>query len=541
MASPYLFHFSNHFRCAQVGKKKLKTLTRALRSAEENHWPTARRNHATDLSATDENPRRYSFIRLSPDDRSRTGRTVGNASPELSRTGASVTCGQSEQRKSPLRLTPSWQSQREQVPLKSPNIPRSDKGEGYGSFSASPNPDSVGHGGGPSALELPGPAVDPTDDIGGHAEGVSSSAVSRQPGSRNGPPNLENRTGHGSPSLRSILPGPRNVFRPGGSSFRDQPSGTREPSMRHIFSYRGDREQHNIPTEPPEEVRIAEGEFFSFLDRELGKIEYFYKMKEDEASDRLASLRSQLHLMRDTRTEELASKKASRDPNKRLEILSTADGITHPDVWKRPLRNITSRPVSNRSQTKDTDEIQPFPGTATGDESRDYVRRQTHPNVPYRSAKRKLKLALLEFYRGLELLKAYADLNRKAFRKVNKKYDKITNARPTGRYMSEKVNKAWFVQSDTIENHLVAVEDLYTRYIERGNRKIAITKLRGKPVRIQDHSSSAFRNGLMLAAGVVLAIQGLVNGIKLLNSEDDTTRIRTSYLFQVSSLWGFYY
>lgn len=426
---------------------------------------------------------------------------------------------------SPLRLDPPAAHPRERQPLRTAtNGHGLGRTESYGSIIRSPSPRPRQSF--PSSLDLPGPALDP------ESSSTAFSSVNANGNNENGLAN-----GNSLPAKRSvnapqktqrfgILPGPNDIFRPRVNS---NPDPSKRPILQRLFSSKISRDQFtnsHIPTEAFVEVRIREAEFFTFLDKELSKIESFYWMKEEEASDRLTTLKSQLHLMRDSRTQELIYKKQARDAGKK----QSENGVPGPEK-----RRTFGSSFGGKGHSKDSskESEQNVPRLTVGDKSKDYVKRQPLTNVPYRSAKRKLKLALLEFYRGLELLKAYADLNRTAFRKMNKKYDKVTNSRPTGRYMSEKVNKARFVRSDAVENHLVVVEDLYTRYFERGDRKAAIGKLRGKVSRPQDHSPSAYRNGITCGAGLVLGIQGLVYAAEHLHGDDDTIRTQTSFLLQV--------
>ena len=65
------------------------------------------------------------------------------------------------------------------------------------------------------------------------------------------------------------------------------------------------------------------------------------------------------------------------------------------------------------------------------------------------------------------------------------------------------MNKAWFVNSDVVDQHILAVEDMYARYFEAGNHKVAVNKLRKATAVREYHGGAMFRNGLSLAAGLV--------------------------------------
>lgn len=395
-----------------------------------------------------------------------------------------------------------------------------------------------------SLLELPGPAIRvPSNTTDGPAPGP------RPPNSRGDSNRSLNRIAlRRSASMTGARPRPGTAAERVGSqepahlalphsgaTFPNMtPSDLQSPRtrLRRMFTLAGPAPQRSksrgeYDMQALDEVREKEHEFYAFLDGELDKVESFYRSKEKHAEKRLALLREQLHEMRNRRTSEIAeARRRKRAGEHNGHVLKEGGHINgaYPIPLLDPLRAKLFKPGPN-SKALST--------MATNDGKSDYVRRPPEDEVPYRTAKRKLKLALQEFYRGLELLKSYALLNRTAFRKLNKKYDKAVHARPPYRYMNEKVNKSWFVNSDVLESHLQAVEDLYARYFERGNRKIAAGKLRSLSKKKRDESGSAFQNGLFIGLGAVFAVQGLIYGAQLLFDDDPLVRTQTSYLLQI--------
>ncbi|KAK7749781.1 Xenotropic and polytropic retrovirus receptor 1 [Cytospora paraplurivora] len=420
----------------------------------------------------------------------------------------------------------------------------------YGSFVRTPpdrDPAPISESGQPSQpFELPAPAIKvPSNVSDGKGQGRPQStrtgsavSLSRFALDRNA-------------SMAGAKPGTSSTRAPGPGHFRTAsaatlatltPSDTNTPRqrIRRMFSMGGPpvertRSRGEYLMQTLDEVREKEQDLFEFLDSELEKVETFYRQKEDQAGQRLVLLREQLHEMRNRRISEIAeARRRKRDGESNghsAKKIDGSNGVGHLPLLD-PLKAKLFRPGPNSKAFQKMPQTPSHTG-AEPDQGRDYVRRPPEDEVPYRTAKRKLKLALQEFYRGIELLKSYALLNRTAFRKLNKKYDKTVNARPTYRYMNEKVNKAWFVNSDVLDGHLQAVEDLYARYFERGNHKIAAGKLRSLSRKKRDESGSAFRNGLLIGVGAVFAIEGVVSGAQLLFHDDYQVRMHTTYLLQI--------
>ena len=434
----------------------------------------------------------------------------------------------------------------------------------YGSFIRPPP--SSGALSGPSALELPEPALSTDlEVVSSHRNHTwwsshgnkSTRSSKRLDKSTDGDAYEVGRTSTPPRSSGGLFPKHRSMIHPRRTFSTPDGFGAlhKRPMLSRFFSSaKGDSAPSpDVQLEAYKQFDLRQAEFFSFLDDELLKIETFYKSKEAEARDRMRVLRQQLHEMRDRRLQEVAAAQQSKE---RLQAkhgrvpsgngeLSCDIAKKAPDVfqadgprWIRPIEHAIG--FGNHHFGKNTKALVQMgspldPRHERTDMWRDFGRRVYQDEVSYKSAKRKLKVALQEFYRGLELLKSYALLNRTAFRKINKKYDKAVNARPTGRYMSEKINNAWFVKSDLVESQLVAVEDLYARYFARGNRKVAIGKLRTKSSRAGDYTASVFRNGFWLAAGTTFGVQGLIYGIDHLSSSDLHEIAATSYLLQVST------
>ncbi|KAG6379562.1 EXS family-domain-containing protein [Boletus reticuloceps] len=110
-------------------------------------------------------------------------------------------------------------------------------------------------------------------------------------------------------------------------------------------------------------------------------------------------------------------------------------------------------------------------------------------------------------YSGLEVLNRYRILNLAGFRKVLRKYERVTKIPVLEAYMEQKVEPSTFASGAVVAAMLKETERHFAMRFERGDRKKARGNLRVGPSS-KTHHFSTFRSGLWLG----LAIPAIAGG-----------------------------
>lgn len=149
----------------------------------------------------------------------------------------------------------------------------------------------------------------------------------------------------------------------------------------------------------------------------------------------------------------------------------------------------------------------------------DYIKKKKF-SAPYPYARKQLKAAVIEHYRALSLIKSYKSLNRTAFRKITKKYDKATRSTISLAFMKRVDNSSYFQSSDLIDKLFIQVEELYLTFFEQDlpDRKRGLEKLKSSAyaynnmnIRQPSYYSSFFASGFLLGVAIPLLIIGIYN------------------------------
>lgn len=273
--------------------------------------------------------------------------------------------------------------------------------------------------------------------------------------------------------------------------------------------------------------------FFNHLDAQLEKVELFYLTREKEAEEKGKLLESQIQELMEHRKIFLeangkvpwaaALTSALKPKRRHLKITRTISVSTEQKSVKTDKRSFRSffrqeaPPIGRQASSSSegcTPDKEKDPEMLSGSEEEP----PTPPSFAadpdtYLYAKRKLKKAVTEHYRGLELLHNYRILNLTGFRKALKKFEKVTRISVQNQYMAEKVNKSSFASDESVRKMMKSAEDLFAFTFVKGNKKKAMQRLRSGN-KTKTHHFSTFRSGLLLGLAIPALVAGLVNAFQ---------------------------
>ncbi|KAI3625780.1 hypothetical protein CBS9595_001141 [Malassezia furfur] len=280
----------------------------------------------------------------------------------------------------------------------------------------------------------------------------------------------------------------------------------------------------------PQLFDSEERKFFLALDEEVARIVHFYEEREREAIERLSTLVTQLTELAEHRREFKAQTQKVVSGAGLSRIFSSVPLKMGSEELKRARLNAqhihkdkqaeSAVDAGDKRRAKAMEHVQALnidalqPGTPSS-ENHD-VTHAVHDPVQYRAARKKLRTAVIENHRALEILNNYRILNRTGFTKILKKFDKTMDSEVLQPYYQTRVCRNCSAQPKVGG---ATHPEIFTVYFEHGDAKRARDLLREPSnippgMREHNHHKAAFRTGLYLGVALCATIQGLRDAMR---------------------------
>lgn len=277
-----------------------------------------------------------------------------------------------------------------------------------------------------------------------------------------------------------------------------------------VYSTAGGRQATHVkPQSKPAPVNAEppSSEEKVFLERvqvELAKVEEFYKAREQEAVDRRFQIMAQLQIL----------------PGK-------DKAASHESTW----RSWGDRPSAGAGAEGAAASVSPAPSTKANvpldDEQAKHLKITSLRTTSYSNlARLRIKKALREFYRSLELLRSYRTLNATGFSKIMKKHEKIVQRGGLVAFQ-ERLRGYAFAESRMLESLLSDAENIYRWVFTDGDRQKALSRLRCPDMQARTFHGSAFSGGVLAGVSVVLVLMlfAMCHGMR------DKARLTLAYVY----------
>ncbi|CAF0819680.1 unnamed protein product [Brachionus calyciflorus] len=247
--------------------------------------------------------------------------------------------------------------------------------------------------------------------------------------------------------------------------------------------------------------------FFQFCDKELIKINTFFAEKLAEAQRKFESLKSELK-----ENSNLMNRKKDRFRSSKLTLIEEDD---EDDESKAKLLGDTTlgtpQTVGSPSRASMRNRKQSVISNVLNNTGAQTITQRLIEKNRERQLKNKqfrkehdLKLAFSEFYLSLILLQNYQTLNFTGFRKILKKHDKIFKTDRGSEWHKAYVETAPFYTTKKVDTFINDVVNLFTQYLENGDRERAMKRLRVPPFEEKQSPWTTFRLGLHIGMILVL-------------------------------------
>ncbi|KAF9433619.1 hypothetical protein BGZ76_009203 [Entomortierella beljakovae] len=301
-----------------------------------------------------------------------------------------------------------------------------------------------------------------------------------------------------------------------------------------------------------EQLLPEEREFFGFLEDQLEMINNFYREKELEAVTKLKVIKQQLYVANEWKRrydESLANAEAERGwyaaewtrVRKGINSFIRSDAGTTEDVSLTPTKKNTqiplgsvSTPSSGATRVADSEQGSHYNNlhglnSPLDDKNHHWKRQPTfgfgglrqdelvlkednrRERFSHKVARTRIKAALYEFYRSLEMIRNYKVLNHTGFAKIMKKFDKTAKWKASMAFMNSKLSHAYFMASSNVDDLIKETEDVFVDNFEQGHRRRAMAKLRVPDSKSRTHHFATLRIGLYLGLAAPLLIQGVAS------------------------------
>ena len=245
-----------------------------------------------------------------------------------------------------------------------------------------------------------------------------------------------------------------------------------------------------------------ERKFFRAFDAEVERIERFYLEREHDAILRLNTLVAQLSELAEHR-------RAYRAHTHHENMLNNL----HEGNLSRPERIEEDAGDIRRARAISVMHALDIKPAHTEHESH-----APHDPMRYAAARKKLRAAVTENYRALEILNNYRFLNRQGFSKILKKFDKTVGTMFLNAYYQMRVLGTPLTNSDRVPKMIQGTEEIFASYFMHGDTKRARDFLReqhgSQSGTVQRHHGVVFFTGLYVGISACAVAAGFAAALR---------------------------